>query len=439
MMNLAHVLQQQYDSDKVLFHHHGNTITTTIFLQQVSSLMKKLMLIPERRFALSINDPYYFTQALVALLALGKKPILLPNNKEGTVNEFASEYDHILYDSNCLSAEIPLNSKKETEITFDDEQEIIFFTSGSSGQPKKVARKLKSLYSEVTMLESTFLEAANRHKVYSSVSHQHAYGLIFNILWPLFSGKTIVCSAIGHPEQVAQIADEDAILVTSPSLLSRLQLNTHCRLTVFTSGNLLQKQDAEHLNTHGSVKPYEVLGSTETGGVAYRQQLSSQLWQTLPEVSISCDDDSDCLIVTSPYFDGVAPYTMGDKVVLHSPQTFELLGRADRIVKVEGKRLSLSAMENNIKQLAWVKDAYAVLLEKPRHAVGLVLVLTAIGKEQLAALGKPQLNSQVRNSLAKYYEAILRPKKIRYIEKLPINTQGKIIRQEVLSLFEEAE
>ena len=40
-------------------------------------------------------------------------------------------------------------------------------------------------------------------------------------------------------------------------------------------------------------------------------------------------------------------WTVGnDKIVMHSDGLFTLLGRTDRIVKIEEKRLSLTALEN---------------------------------------------------------------------------------------------
>jgi acyl-coenzyme A synthetase/AMP-(fatty) acid ligase len=63
--------------------------------------------------------------------------------------------------------------------------------------------------------------------------------------------------------------------------------------------------------------------------------------------------------------------------------TFELLGRKDRIVKIEEKRVSLQAIEASLSGSTYVQEARAVVLEGARTEIAAVIVLSAAGTELL--------------------------------------------------------
>ncbi len=68
---------------------------------------------------------------------------------------------------------------------------------------------------------------------------------------------------------------------------------------------------------------------------------------------------------------------MGDRVAFRGDGSFELLGRADRVAKIEDKRVSLTEIERRLAEHAYVKDAVAVALEDgARQYIGAVVELT---------------------------------------------------------------
>ena len=66
-----------------------------------------------------------------------------------------------------------------------------------------------------------------------------------------------------------------------------------------------------------------------------------------------------------------------------------MLGRADRIAKIEDKRVSLSEIERRLLEHVFVKDAVAVALEdSARQYIGVVVELTGAGPRSAHRAGE---------------------------------------------------
>src|SRR5690625_5781917 len=76
---------------------------------------------------------------------------------------------------------------------------------------------------------------------------------------------------------------------------------------------------------------------------------------------------------------------MGDRVQLLDDGGFILLGRADRIVKVEGKRLSLTEMQRHLEAHGAIAEARIILVKGRREQLAVVATLTEAGQAQLAS------------------------------------------------------
>ncbi|MFT6834970.1 MAG: acyl-coenzyme A synthetase/AMP-(fatty) acid ligase [Francisellaceae bacterium] len=432
------------EANRPAFKINDRSILLSEFFNDIQSVVE-LKSITGHRIALCFQDSYQFSISFFACLVLNKIPILLPNNQTGTLLDFEAEYDFILNEDNIKSYSNICPNKSINNLVFHENQEIILFTSGSTGKAKKVVRTLKQLFCEISVLERTFINGIRDINIYATVSHQHIYGLIFLILWPLQQGRTINLPILNYPEEIELLKSnaKPFMLVSSPALLKRLTVNritdNSCsKIFIFSSGGLLEKKYAEIVFQVFCLYPYEILGSTETGGVAYRQQKKNNIrWSLLPQVSFT-SDDTRCLKVHSAFFtdDQDEYFLMGDKVRFNSDKSFELLGRSDRIVKIEEKRISLIEIENQIKQHSFVQDAYALALESNRQYVAIVIELNSDGSRFLISNRKLILNKKLINYLLNYFDRILLPKKFRYVEDIPTSTQGKRLLSDIKALFE---
>jgi acyl-coenzyme A synthetase/AMP-(fatty) acid ligase len=207
------------------------------------------------------------------------------------------------------------------------------------------------------------------------------------------------------------------------------------KLSVFSAGGLLENTTAEYVFTSLKAYPNEILGSTETGAVAHRQQLRDTNWQPLAEVKLSLDQATQCLKVHSDFFAHNNGFVMGDNVTFNADGTFVLHGRADRIAKIEGKRISLSEMETLLKQHPWVSDAYILTMQNHREYLAAVIALHQTALNRLKNDKKSFFNAQFNGILSNTFERSLLPKQFRYVEHIPVNSQGKYVPSELRELF----
>ncbi len=293
--------------------------------------------------------------------------------------------------------------------------DLIFYTSGVTGAPKQVPKKIAQLDSEARTLEEVWGKRAGH--TFATVSHQHIYGMLFRVFWPVIGGRVSQDRFAEYWERLAGKLSAETTLISSPAHLTRLPsaevLAGSVPGLIFSAGAPLPFEAArETLFQLGSV-PIEVLGSTETGGIGWRQQeREDALWTPLPGVRVVANEDG-LMRVVSPFADGASPIATGDVVECVGSQ-FRLKGRADRIVKIDGKRVSLNRVEEALLTQPIVAAAAAVDLPSRKGALGAIVELNAEGKAALADEGAFRLSRRLRITLAPLLEPGERPKHWRF-------------------------
>lgn len=313
---------------------------------------------------------------------------------------------------------------------------IGFFTSGSTGAPKICIKSQQQILSEAGM--HVDLWGKPDGPVIGTVSHQHIYGLLFRVLWPLMAGRSIEAIRQEMWESVAFVARPGCVFVSSPAHLSRipdgLRLE-HRPVHVFSSGGPLSYAAARDAFEKFGRTPVEVLGSTETGGVAWRQQESAaSLWTPLPMVVLQ-SDEAGGLAVRSPFTGEAGFVSMGDRVEFASDGCFSLHARLDRIVKVEGKRISLPRVEEALRGLEAVVDAVTIDLPDRGGALGAVVVLAQSAADEMDAIGAFRYSRLLRRALSVRLEPMELPRFWRIVDRIPENAQGKRVAADLRNLF----
>lgn len=378
-----------------------------------------------QRMLLAEADPVSFAAQLLAALVVGKTPVIAPNFQPETLSRLQQ----------CLNAE---------EAPIADSIEI--YTSGSSGEPKRVVKRLAQFETECCAQETLWGETIPNAAIIATVPHNHIYGLLFRLLWPLLAGRPFDNITCANPAMLLERLQAlgETILVSSPAQLSRLpELNDLATIAqrpklVFSSGAPLSAAAAENYFTAWGQAPIEIFGSTESGGIAWRRQEGGEpVWAPLPGVTVSNDDDG-ALLVRSPFLLNTDALRMEDAATLLPNGHFRLNGRLDRIVKIEEKRLSLPEMEKRLSESPLVKAAAVVALAKPgkRSVVGAVIVPTTPGCTELAK-ERRALSIALRHHLAQSFDAVLLPRRWRFVETLPYNERSKLTAAALAALFEE--
>jgi acyl-coenzyme A synthetase/AMP-(fatty) acid ligase len=431
--------------------------TPTDWLCEVSALTWYLKKQPEQNWLLFEHDVQHFATFLFALLCAQKHVILPPSEQSGQLLAIKPNVDATLghaqiedirHISTAAALAIPIGGPGSA-LLIDNAQTIDFYTSGSTGESKKITKSWAQLGNEISDLDAFRGEQINNTLIVSTVSHQHIYGFLFKLMWPLLCGRQIFKKIISYPEELVMQLQQPVTLISSPAFLARTcqeplwQAYANNISTVFSSGGPLNLATATAITQQLGHCPIEVLGSTETGGIAWRQQtqIDGHLWQSFITVNIRIEEQSQRLQIQSPYLsneDGEENgwYTTDDRAQLQDCGRFELLSRADRMVKIEQKRLSLDALETQLNQHPWVEKCRALVIDGPRSQVAIAAVLTSEGKVVHGEQGKRHINTTFRHALSKHFEPVLLPRKWRYIDTLPVNSQGKLLNQQITELFQ---
>jgi len=236
-------------------------------------------------------------------------------------------------------------------------------------------------------------------------------------------------------------------LVTTPSHLSRLPVTMDWQgiktkiAAVFSSTAPLSLADSLASQNKFGLPIYEIFGSSETGGIAWRQQTLDVYWQAFPGIEIESDPISQALKLRSQHSFKQDWQQTADKIQLNDLGRFKLLGRLDRIAKIEGKRVSLSAMETSLEQHDCVEQAKALVLERGKNTINRteVAVVAQLNKAGLGFIeknGKRALNQLLRQQLQLQFELPVLPRRWRYLAQLPQNAQGKTSHQALVALFD---
>lgn len=322
-----------------------------------------------------------------------------------------------------------------------DEQttRLVVYTSGSTGDASAIDKRLAQLAREVEALQATFGDRLEGAVVHGTVSHQHIYGLLFRVLWPLAAGRVIAPRLFFH-EEIAAAIDAPAMLVSSPAHLKRIPDTLDWRAArarlcaIFSSGGALSEEAATAAHATLGHAPIEIYGSSETGGIAWRRrEVGNPAWVPLPGVAWRIADGQ--LEVASPHLPSLAWWRSADRVQADGAGGFRLLGRADRIVKVEERRVSLNALERQLAALPTVAEARVVLIDGPRAELAAVVVLTPAGDAQLQAVGRRRTAQALGHALAEGQDAVTRPRRWRFVAALPMNAQGKTTDAALRALF----
>lgn len=382
--------------------------------------------------ALYHTDALEFCSALLACWQLGLSPIIPGNNLPDTLLALSSLGVDGYFGE---LAPQPTELDKSPRKTFSADSALAIFTSGSSGDACLIEKSFSQIDSELNALENQFGQTLDPKALFvGSVSHHHIYGLLFRLLWPLASRRLWQTQQQLYPELIEH-NQEPLILITSPANLERLpqSLEPDGRhknwQLVFSSGAPLSPEGAQACLEKTGFQATEIFGSSETGGIAWRHQLLEPLWQPLPGVDINSranpDNSEQQLLAVESQTAGGFCLTTDIVEISNNRQGFLLKGRADSIVKVAGKRISLSQIARQLKTHPWVEDAKIIQLATRGNRLGAIIQLNKTGNRQLINSARSEFNEQLKQHVTSSVENVAIPRYWRYCDQLPCNIQGK--------------
>ena len=390
-----------------------------------------------QRVAVHLDDAADLAIALLGAWRAGARVLLPADLQAQTRQRWSAEVDLWLTDLPGDTQPADLRQAPLEPAQLDlDQCWLTLCTSGSSGEPKRIEKTLRQLSNEVQALEQLWgADLGPVACMIGSVAAQHIYGLLFRVLWPLCAGRTFVRRQLAFPEDMQRASREHPAFawVASPALLKRMGDNLDWPALgsvrrVFSSGGALPAEAARSLEQRLGQWPTEVFGSSETGGIAWRQ--GGDLWQPFAGVELSQDGDG-ALLIASPYLPAGHVEHTADAARISPDGRFELLGRLDRIVKLEEKRISLPMLEQALAAHEWVSEARLGVVQESRASLGALLVLSEAGLLALRNLGRRAVTQALRQYLSGHCETLALPRRWRWLRQLPLNAQGKLPQAEV--------
>ncbi|RIY31647.1 hypothetical protein CKF54_06305 [Psittacicella hinzii] len=409
------------------------------FCQRVQQIVLELQEQQIKTVSLYLTDTCEFACLLLACLQTHTHillpPDLLPENQQWARDNSDLFIDDQLFSTFAKEQIVKSYSNLEQLINFPSQSEIFLKTSGSSGQAKIIKRKAQQLWEEVARLGKE-LQFEQPVQALRSVSLQHMYGLTFAVFLALAQGWVLGRKQLVYSEDLilqSQKSPLACVWINSPTLLNNIlipnpQLEMAKPICIISSGGELPEATGNNLRQTLGIKLLEIYGSTETGAIAGRWHHRD--WQALAPIGV---DERGALWTQAPWLEA---REQTNDAIEFTAQGFKLLGRLDRIVKLNDKRVSLVKMERDLLKSDLVKDCYICLHpSQPRLVV--LAELSVLGKQVFAEQDKRAVVKLLRQHLQLSQETSVLPRYWRFIPKLPRNSQAKIIKDEIIELIKE--
>ena len=322
------------------------------------------------------------------------------------------------------------SSSKST--CFDSQDfSLTYFTSGSTGYPIAALKSKDNLELEVETV-SVLLQKYNIKKVVVTVPFVHLYGTLFGLMYPLLNNIDIVIKEHFLPHDLLDIIDADTLVITTPmyiAALNKLQTEKDLSKSVFISSTApLDTVTSSAFKDKFKADIIQIFGSTETGGIAYKTN-GDALWRPLDGVEISSNEKGE-LKVRSPFvsktlYEKGFSSTQGEvqtcDYIEEKKDSFQLIGRSSKILKVAGKRYSTIQIENLLEEENKITKALVFVELDEDTLRGEYLDITL---ESKYVFSTTEINKILRENISSIKFKI----KLSIVECIPMNKIGKKLR-----------
>ena len=435
--------------DAVLLGATGE-VRAEAFLAQVYALAEAL---PEGKFVVNLCETRHgFMLGFAAALVRGQTSLLPPGQGRGDWERVLLQFPgaYLLSDAPTsvatfgaqpffdLSPFFAIGAASEMQRPQIDGAHIaaILFTSGSTGEPCAHSKTWGQLWQGAANLAAALKWPDHpSFTVVGSVPAQHMFGLEATVLLPWYTGIAV------HAQKPLLPADLEIVLqqgarsnwwMTTPlHLRAALRAAGDAALTglggVVASTMSLPAALASAAEAAWQVPIMEIYGSTETGALAVRRTATETTWTPLPDVLLWREIEAG-----EPRFWACGAHVgpavpLGDELQLNSDGRFLWLGRSSDLIKVGGKRASLSALNQHLINVPGVDDGVYFFPQEintsaPQRPVAFYV------SETLA----PQ---EVLKILRKHIDPLFVPRPLYRVAQLPRNANGKLPQAALGALF----
>jgi acyl-coenzyme A synthetase/AMP-(fatty) acid ligase len=426
---------------RTLAWRDGEAITLAQCLAEAMSFAERL---PTNGQPVNLcSDRYLFTLALLAASQRGHTSLMPPNAMPHTLHQLGSAAEPayaLVDDASQDTGGLPslVVSRPEvaaigaTPVRLDPALWVAcLLTSGSTGAPQPQRKRWDALQLNIAaearslcqLLDWPSISGLN---IVATVPPQHSYGFESSVLLALLGGAAFDA---GRPFYPADIADaltrlpRPRALVTTPVHLKALLLSGTSLPPVdlvLSATAPLSPQLARQAESQLRARLIEIYGCTEAGQVAARRTTAGDVWTTLAGLHISqhAGADGPCFSVSGGHVLEATP--LADQLELLDSRHFRLLGRANDLIHVAGKRSSLAHLNFHLNRIDGVDDGVFWLPDEVTD--GVVRLVAFVVAPNLSA-------RQIVDALRPCIESAFLPRRLIHVESLPRQATGKITAQ----------
>ncbi|AMM26242.1 AMP-binding protein [Variovorax sp. PAMC 28711] len=430
------------DLDAPLAWRHGEPVSGHAFLADV---MHQAAQLPAEGPAVNLcHDRYAFAVAVGAALVRGQPSLLPPDARPDTLERLIGTGGHTFAMADVpdlptagmrrVVVDLPAASVASTRAEAVPQIDatlhaVSLLTSGSTGAPQPHAKQWQTLVGDIAVVIARLSEAIGRPSLagltlVATVPPQHSYGLESSVLLAMLGGAAFDSSRPFFPADVVRSlasVPRPRALVTTPFHLKNLLAAgialPPVDLILSATAPLSPQLAAQAEQAMGGVM-LEIYGSTESGQVASRRPTQTEVWETFGEIRVRAEaapDGAERFVFEGDYVPEPTP--MADILELLDAKHFRLLGRANDLVHVAGRRSSLGHLNYHLNSMAGIEDGAFWLPDEVSDGVVRPMVFVVA-----PALDATEVIAGLRQRL----EPVFVPRRVVHVKALPREATGKL-------------
>lgn len=424
----------------------GRPISRARFLADVDRLAAQL---PPGAHLLNLSgDRYRFAVGLGAALLRGQDNLLPPNHTPDMIERLRALFPGtcVVADTSAETPGAPLAPGIDAihRVAWPDASDAPgdgfvpavprlpgdtvaaqVLTSGSTGAPMPHTKSWALLWRNTEAGAARLAESlgrANLHgvSIVATVPAQHMYGFESSVLVALQGGAAFDAARPFYPADISAALERvprPRVLVTTPLHLRTLldaDVSVPALDLIVCATAPLAPQLAARAEQVLGAPLMEIYGCTEAGQVATRRTTAGAEWHTYAGVQIA--QDGETTFVSGGHVP--VPTPLADLIEPVDATHFRLLGRANDLINVAGKRSSLAHLNFHLNTIDGVHDGVFWLpAAEPEQGVARLVafvVAPGVSRERILA------------ALRDRVDPAFLPRRIVWLDVLPRDPTGKL-------------
>lgn len=406
------------------------------------------------RVVINFESPYYSAVAFLAAAFACKDIILIGGNIE---DDYLYEYidsDEIVlsdknitkyYNANVLQiSKLLINCYEDVDFAsqvlpeFNAKDVTFSLLSGDEGEVRDYPRSIASIEEELNSTISCFPQLLEQGVFSYTLPPTHGFDIVHCSLMAVLARGSLLAKQVISQQALAQLSTMNFVFITSSDFLDNIDpdLVVPRASIVFSIGGNLSKGTTLTAYQSFHCPIIQMIGSLHTGCLGYRDALISNSFKLFKEIKYFVNNEYNLVITKN--FINEEPFTT-NYIVAENNDAITIIGEKDRVITIKGSTYSLKTVEDILMDTGKIVNAVAVALRDGDLGETYVGVVVSIPDEMIHILENSKNKSlfimELRNDLQGKLPEELIPRKVRFLDKILYNANGRVDYQSLLNCF----